>query len=256
MSYHYPHLSAVVFLCPFSYPPSSPEFRAEPIANNVTCSSRFMITGQGWPQNLWCGRTNSTARVNCLNNFIPVACEGQMRSSWCTLGKFDGGGNPINLYPDEIKMTHLPANVFTDPDPVPGEWSCTVQSLGRPIVWRLQTKDYFFLTAWFGHWKSDQMYSNLRFDLNSSVFSNRPGGGLIRKVGLQSGWGPEAGSLTPWLRGFDPTQTLRSVKRDSYYKPGWDFYNGLDWNVRFDAATGYMELNQSWYCDDKDPSTP
>ena len=37
---------------------------------------------------------------------------------------------------------------------------------------------------------------------------------------------------------------------------GWDFYNALEWAVRLDLSTGYMELNHSWYCDDLDPGRP
>ena len=43
---------------------------------------------------------------------------------------------------------------------------------------------------------------------------------------------------------------------DGLSNPGWNFYNALHWSLRFDLSTGYMQLNHSWYCDDKDPERP
>ena len=217
---------------------------------------RFMVTGHSQAQTFICGTTNTTAKVLCQNFFWPVYCEVDFESEWCTLGEADGRGPPARVYSDQTKVERLPANELTDPDPVPGLWSCTVSSLSRPVVWRLRTRDYLTDTVWFGHWKSDQTYTHLKFDLENSVFSERPGGGLITGVGIQDSWGPAAGSLTPWLRGFNPAQTLHSGDRASYSNLGWDFYNVLGWDVRFDVSTGYMELNMSWYCDDKDPARP
>jgi hypothetical protein len=215
-----------------------------------------MITGHGDVRSLICGVTNTTATIICQNIFVPVYCDITLATRWCTLGETDGGGRPVRVYSDQTKLERLPASELTDPDPTPGQWSCTVESLGRPVVWRLQTRDYLAHTVWFGHWKSDQMYTHLRFDLNNSAFSGRPGGGLITDIGIRDNWGPEVGSLTPWLRGFNPAQTFHSGDRDNYFNLGWNFYNVLDWSVRFDVSAGYMELNHSWYCDDKDPSRP
>jgi hypothetical protein len=192
----------------------------------------------------------------CQNIFVPQYCSVDFTSHWCTLGLIDGGGVPTRVYSDSTIVERLPSNELTDPDPTPGQWSCTVASLGRPVAWRLQMRDYLAQTTWFGHWKSDQTFTRLRFDLNNSVFWERPGGGLIKDVGIQADYGQEAGSLTPWLRGFNPAQTFHSLEGPNYYNSGWKLYNVLDWSVRFDLTTGYMELNHSWYCDDKDPSRP
>lgn len=225
-----------------------------------------MITAHGLLRgtlsDLVCGESNSTAfHVSCQSFFAPIYCDVLFSAKWCSLGgDREGRGRPVGIRASQTSVQRLPDNALTDPDPVPGQWSCTAASSARgPVVWRLQTRDYLALTAWFGHWKSDQMYTKLRFDLNSSVFWDRPGGGLLHNVGIQETWGPDASRLTPWLRGFDPTHTFRSGNRfEEMYDPdlGWDFYNPLDWSVRFDLSTGYMELNHSWYCDDKNPSTP
>ncbi|GAB1317059.1 hypothetical protein MFIFM68171_07269 [Madurella fahalii] len=234
--------------------------------NDTQQAAPYMITAHGsLPESvsaLVCGVSNSTAfQVICQTLIAPIYCDVLFSAQWCSLGgDRDGRGRPLGIRASQTAVQRLPDNALTDPDPVPGQWSCTAASVARgPVVWRLQTRDYLALTAWFGHWKSDQMYTKLRFDLNSSVFWGRPGGGVLRDVGIQQTWGSDASRLTPWLRGFDPTHTFRSRNQfEGRYDAGLgaDFYNPLDWSVRFDLSTGYMELNNSWYCDDKNPSMP
>jgi len=65
-----------------------------------------------------------------------------------------------------------------------------------------------------------------------------------------------AGPLTPWLQGWDPTREMRSRDRQGIYEIGWDFYNVLSWKVRMDVASGYMEVEKVWYCDDLNRDTP
>jgi hypothetical protein len=43
------------------------------------------------------------------------------------------------------------------------------------------------------------------------------------------------------------------VEGSSYWR---SFINVLDWQVRFDPVLEYLELSESWYCDDKDPAHP
>ena len=240
--------------------------------NDTPSGVAFKITGEGslrprYDSTVLCGSSTSTVyNYGCPSFFAPNPCNITLSARWCSLGADrEGRGSATVWSTRPIALQRLPDNALTSPDPDPSQWSCTVASLGRgPVVWTLRARDYLALTAWFGHWKSDQTYTKLRFDLSSSVFRDRSdgkggSGGVVRDVGIQSKYSEYgAGDLTPWLRGFNPTATFRSLNRNSnsYRDIGWDFYNVLDWQVRFDITTGYMELNHSWYCDDKDPSRP
>lgn len=180
-------------------------------------------------------------------------------SRWCSIdGDFYGRGRLLGVLASESSVQSLPSNALTDPDPTPGQWSCTIASLGRgPVVWRLETLDYLALTGWFARRDEDVVDTSIRFNLSSSVFSDRPGGGgMLYNIGSARGRVWEASMLTPWLRDFDPTHTFHSGDRYAMVDLGWDFYNALDWRLRVDLATGYMEFSHAWYCDDKDPSNP
>ena len=240
--------------------------------NDNTPSGRvaFQISGEGslrprYDSDLLCGSSVSTVYgFPCPSFFAPNPCDVTLSARWCSLrADREGRGSATVRTVRPVALQRLPDNALTSPDPDPTRWSCTVASLGRgPVVWTLRARDYLAVTAWFGHWKSDQTYTKLRFDLSSSVFQDRPddgrGGSVVRNIGIQSTYSEYgAGYLTPWLRGFDPTATFRSPSRGSYSDAGGlDFYNVLEWQVRFDITTGYMELIHSWYCDDKDPSRP
>jgi len=146
------------------------------------------------------------------------------------------------------KTTLLPANALVDPDPDTNAWSCTVDSLAKPVEWLFNATrpQGFFSTEslWY-----DEMTptSELKFDLYSSAFTRRDPGtkGVIpglgsRVVELSPGWG------TKW-------QPTRQYEMWSWDRP---FANVLGWAVRFDATKRYLEVKQSWFCNDKNGGTP
>lgn len=269
---------------PFSLPLSYDGTRAD--RGHKIKNDSFMISAHGvlpepdsvprevgpdYATGLVCGVSNSTA-LNVVCGFVPfidqpIYCDVTLTARWCSLGgDRDGLGPALRFRATQTTAQQLAADALTAPDPVPGAWSCTAASLGAsprgPVTWALQSPDYFALTAWFGKWyfRTDQMYSKLKFDIDSSAFRDRPGGGVVHNVGTSTI--PidyeDATALTPWLRGSDPTQVYTPADRMPWDSSviGWDFYNVLGWDVRFDLSTGYLELNHSWYCDDKDPSRP
>lgn len=229
------------------------------------------------------GHSSSTARgITCMVLIAPIFCDVTFSAEWWALGgDRDGRGNPIALgmtnFPS-VDIKRLPDGALTEPDintnPNVNAWSCMASSIGKgPVKWTIQEKrnsqDPLLQTGWFSPdvRPSDQLYSWFQFDLNSSVFATRPSGGgggrgaLIRDVGNRAReYESELHRVTPWLRGWDPTFTYSSGDRltKTYAELGWDtgLYNVLDWKVRFDAATGYMELSHSWYCDDRNPDKP
>ena len=217
--------------------------------------------------------------VSCPPIIFPTGsgvCDYTFSVRWCTLGDRDGyrawypglpAGPPappitiLILTLDTVR--HSPEDI-TEPDPT-STWSCTVASLGRgPVKWTLQyppSRDWFTPTDWFGYigHMTGYMGTMSTFDLNSTVFNGLPPiagiqDGIIRNVGVT---GEEDGPyLTPGMRQFDPSRAYQNPKLDDWWNPSWKFYNELGWDVRFDISTGYMELNHSWYRDDKNLNTP
>ncbi|KAK0618915.1 hypothetical protein B0T14DRAFT_584163 [Immersiella caudata] len=248
--------------------------------NSENGASTYKITGTamlpktrgtGSPSGLLCGNgTNAVYGVACPQRIwiTGESCDYTYTAQWCTLG--DREGYPSSPWQQTIPIqsidtVRIPAGDLTEPEPSPDVWSCTVASLGRgPVKWTLQMADwvdFFSLTDWFGWIGHLTPYMNTMFlfDLNSTVFSGIPTtpaikDGLIRGVGhsLEEN-GP---FLTPGMQVFDPSRVYRNDKLDDWWGPGWKFYHGLDWDVRLDLSTGYMELNHSWYCDDKNLDTP
>lgn len=88
----------------------------------------------------------------------------------------------------------------------------------------------------------------LTFSLDNSAFHNLPKG----RSGLIEVRSYDSVELTPWMRTWDPTHVFAS--RGSGYDR--DFYPVLGYSLQLDLSSGYMELNHSWYCDDKDPERP
>lgn len=223
------------------------------------------------------GRSVSTAEhVQCGVQGawqFPVYCDVTYTARWLSLGgDREGRGSGMGLRGQGVSQKRMEGYALTSPDPAPGRWSCTVASLGRgPVVWKLDSTAYGYMvrtSPWFGQtaYKFEPLLpTKLRFDLLSSVFADRPGskGGAIRGIAMNSylGYYNREGfsHLTPWLEGWDPARTWESedrFKKDRYYyDQGWDFYEFLGWRVRFDIAKGYMELEHSWYCDDKGGDT-
>jgi hypothetical protein len=83
--------------------------------------------------------------------------------------------------------------------------------------------------------------SVLGFNLKSSPLLERPGGGLIDVLG-------GGAEMTPFTDSSDPSVWHESWKRE--------FFNELGWTLRYDVLDEYLEFNQSWYCEDKNPATP
>ncbi|KAK1758770.1 hypothetical protein QBC47DRAFT_292814 [Echria macrotheca] len=234
--------------------------------------------------------TSTTTANHTLCSTTPfsggkIYCDVTLTTSFISLTN-PNESHPLPLHPSisSLSIESLPPNALTSPDPTPSpkKWSCTISSLGRgPVEWTLRPSDNDPVSLqtewfnwpgpdqidWFGTAEGDQLQTRFRFDLVSSVFQGRPGStGVIREVGV----GPHRDefqvppssarvALTPFLRGADPSVRYRNFDRFAGFydwDPGFDFYEFLGWEVRFDAATGYLELEQAWYCDDKDPGTP
>lgn len=245
-----------------------------------------------------CGSGTNVARnVTCVRGFWTpnIGCDIFITSQWCSIDA-DGSGNAIAGFSGGISASsfdrqELPPEALTSPDPAPGEWSCTLESLGRPVTWTLRpTKNNMSKPITSTYWpnrrddssypwqQTDSLPTRLTFDVASSVFKDMEpperGTGVINNIGtLEEDYAGGQGklnsgtslTLTPWLRGWDSTSTIHSPfsisNRNSSYTiqteaGGWDFYNALDWTVRLDLSTGYMEMNHSWYCDDLGPARP
>jgi hypothetical protein len=55
-------------------------------------------------------------------------------------------------------------------------------------------------------------------------------------------------ALTPYLPPFEPTRNWRGFRVP--------LGNLVDSNLRFDPVNGYLEVNSTWYCNDKRASRP
>jgi hypothetical protein len=245
----------------------------------ITATARAPMYRGNSREGLMCGEGNNTFyNVSCpqspLSFVYGDSCDFTYHAKWCTLGDRDGyfswnAPEPLVMPTDTLDVVRLSAGGLAEPEPSPDIWSCTVASLGRgPIKWTLQQSHwfdpgFFTQTDWFG------VFSDLPevpstwflFNLNSSVFAGFPPtvlskDGVVRDLGIRqeyNGW-----TMTPWTRTFNPSRTISDMTESDGYTTnyGWKFYNALDWQFRFDISTGYMELNHSWYCDDKNLDTP
>ncbi|KAK3381155.1 hypothetical protein B0H63DRAFT_560892 [Podospora didyma] len=248
--------------------------------NDTQAGTPYMLTGHAItpsPAGLACGTSNSTwNNAPCpLDAFWGVTynCDITYSARWCTLGDRDGHSRwnlSLSPSPNDLTVMRLPQGELTEPEPLPGVWSCTASSLGHgPVVWHLRhgAEWGFAHGEWFStspaqnHVDGKATYLNLNLD--SSVFSGTQAvadAGRIRAIGITRDEA-RARALTPWMRSFNPT--IAYTDRTEYpgdgafnRNPNWGLYNGLAWSVRLDLSTGYLELNHSWYCDDKNPITP
>ncbi len=201
--------------------------------------------------------SNTSTEFSCDGN---RTCYSRTTNRWCASGKLEETRvvkSDTVVRGSIVRTEQLPSNAFVDPDPDPSAWSCTAASLGRPVEWRLQTPGTkpqgFFSTEWLDMSDISRPKSILHLELHNSALVGRPGGGVVQNVG---GWTP---ALTPYLPVWQP-----ALVYDFSLSPGEDMIPGrrrpypnmVGWSVRFDAEQGYLELNHTWYCNDKNPSKP
>lgn len=242
---------------------------------------RFSATGTTWSD--YCGETNTTLPVCGTKKIIdtgscpadPVCCS-YYNTRWCAIGLYNSlspGAEVIPSYarsvPGGITRTErVDPHLLTDPDPNPDMWSCTADSLGKPVAWTLSsnhlegnwrfTAGALFHVMW-GESDADaegaSFYLNMR--LANSALGGAGGGGKVVTFGAD-GWS----TMVPWLPGWNPATRYGFVEdrderwRTSIIQHPRPFRNAVDWEVRFDAAKGYMEVSHSWFCNDKNASAP
>ncbi|KAK1751131.1 hypothetical protein QBC47DRAFT_464326 [Echria macrotheca] len=212
----------------------------------------------------YCGETAETKRDVCERRTFGVrGCDMFTLTRWCQTGKYNMNSDslePVNMTAGgtTVRTSRLPANALVDPDPDPNVWSCTADSLGRPVTWTLSQfrPSGFFHTYWLYMSAVSAPPSVLSFDFANSAFSRRSGdgdGGLIRHVEANTP------ALTPFTPEWRPAASY-GQRDDPWWNFGFGgrfpFDNPLSWRMRFDAATGYLEMNHVWYCNDKNPDTP
>lgn len=199
-----------------------------------------------------CGKTNSSAPGEW------PSCRDFYRTRWCeTATNRNNKLAPQNrtVYGNILRTERLPANALTDPDPDPhpGDWACTADSLARPIEWRLRQPPgsaAVFSTAWPN--AGVEPRSTFTIELNNSATARRPGGGVLPNVGATGAW------LTPYFAGWRPATPYgveETPNAIGYYQRR-PYRNMVDWSFRFDALSRYLELNHTWFCNDKNPDMP
>jgi hypothetical protein len=232
----------------------------------VACSFSTLFAATTSIQARYCGWRNETFLRVCPSLLPAAQCHHHFFTHWCSFGTYDGGygDNTIgSIKPSSTTISAtllhheaLPTNALTDPNPDvnDAELGCTVASLGRAVTWRLEHPPDTQFTVHRVNPNVDWRTTELRFALNNSALGRDPRDKNFDYVGGFDN------ALTPYMDGFDPTRTYSS--RDNLPFAGYslgnrrDMGNMLDWSVRFDASSGYMELESSWYCMDKSPSTP
>ena len=123
------------------------------------------------------------------------------------------------------------------------------------MIWTLSQfrPSGFFHTYWLYMSLVSAPTSVLSFDFANSAFSRRPGDGVIRHVEANTP------ALTPFTPEWRPAVAY-GQRDDPWWELGFGGHlpldNALSWRMRFDAATGFLELNHVWYCNDKNPDTP
>ena len=190
---------------------------------------------------------NETLRGNGCSPSIPLEqCRQEASSRWCAFNAWDPA-NPKDTTPNPpatitgtlIRTEALPAHALTDPDPQLGDLSCTANSAGRPVVWRLlQNRGPFLSTGWPSARDLTYVTTKVSVSLENSA---------LRQAFPLNGVGDWDSRMTPYLPNFTPTTRYGYIEQAGYYK------GVVDWGVRFDPTTGYLELSHSWECLDKHP---
>ena len=206
-----------------------------------------------------CGETNITTKDICYDS---VGCIEYVNTRWCDTARHLAGSNGLlepqnKTFVGELVRTEmLPANALTDPDPNPNDWSCLGDSVGRPVIWTLRPAPAFygqpgaFFSTAATAYRSQSAFSVY---LDNSALAKRPGGGGPKGVGFELGATTE--KLTPYAAEWEPTYryVLGSTYADLRPRPN---KNVIDWGFRFDAKRGYLEVNHTWFCDEKSPGKP
>jgi len=202
-----------------------------------------------------CGWTNTTNDVqkcsynNAFVGTITYDCQPHWNIHWCNgtgAGVFTGRlPDPSNGY--LIEATELPDdNSLAEPEPT--GYSCTLASIASPVVWNLT-----MFEAWL-HQYSNLDPADLRMVLQVQLETSA-------YTAVQSGY-PE------WLDGewvFNingETVENRAYRNDGKYalSDSYPFpavaFNYLGWKLYFNPILREIEIQTSWYCDDKDVEHP
>ena len=205
-----------------------------------------------------CGWTNTTDPESCgpSGEDNPFRCTEYKFVRWCRAGS-SSSSPPAIIEGHVTRQEHLAIKALTNPDPNSSDWSCTASSLGRPVVWSIQPArfaggvqvyaDRPVFTDWPDRRNPYNMETDLIFDLNSSALAApTPTDPLRGIVGLVMGFGDD---MTPGMPRFDPTKWHRANK-------DFPFGNTQDLRFRYDAVSSYIEIEHTWFCDDKDRANP
>lgn len=209
----------------------------------------------------FCGESNTTITSACQ----AYNCRDYFSTRWCAIGSYSSHTGLVTPSNKTISGTiaHtslLPANALTDPDPDPSEWSCTSDSIGKPLLWTLSpapsketypppsSSDFFTTTPYYG----TTFRSTFSVLLKSSALIRRPGGPAD---GFEVGASAE--QMTPYSVAWKPTfkYGLEASPNEIFLR-GRPFRNVVDWAFRFDAERGYLELEHSWFCGDRNLGEP
>ncbi|KAI0165406.1 hypothetical protein GGR52DRAFT_585442 [Hypoxylon sp. FL1284] len=173
----------------------------------------------------------------------PWQCDPEWDIQWCNISLTYPypSAAPFPIYGNVIEQIELPGDAFTDPepDPYPDVYSCTAASSTEPI--QITLTNITSRTEFMSLYEPNNTRTSVRFMLDNSALMSRPG-----YVSMDAGGGGH--ELTPYLATHDAGHVYTAYKRN--------FLNDLGWYVRFDLSQGYVELNQTWYCEERDPQHP
>ncbi|KAI0521057.1 hypothetical protein F5B22DRAFT_36429 [Xylaria bambusicola] len=206
---------------------------------------KFVAQGETHLSGSQCGWMNITQdEVICYGVASPITppahCKPEYDVRWCNLTNHRPSFSIIDA--SLLQQIELPRNAFNnpDPEPYPDVYSCTVTSLSQPV--EIVLSDFVTRTRFTGGDNHpNQTSTDVKFRLDNSALIRRPGGGSIDVF-------TGSYAMSPYFESFNPIQTFAPYKRN--------FLNDLGWTLRLDLARQYLELNQSWYCEDKDPQHP